>query len=152
MIQVKERSIHGKTVKVQQLPARKAILLKAKLVRIFGPSLGKLADGFKGGSFLDADLDISGAAEKLFAALPEDKVLPLIDELLKGVFVDNLDVSSEDKFDHVFTEDQMLLYKTIGFVLEVNYKSFLEKSGIGSHFKQSQTVPQSDSVPESTKN
>ena len=42
MIQTKEKQIHGAVYSVTQLPARRALRLKAKLLRLFGPALAHL--------------------------------------------------------------------------------------------------------------
>ncbi len=42
MIETREKQIHGAVYSVTQLPARRALRLKARLLRLFGPALAQL--------------------------------------------------------------------------------------------------------------
>jgi len=138
MLETKEKKIDGRSVKVTQLSARKSLQLKFKLARILGPVLGALAD--KGGSIMDADIDLLLAMEKLFSQVNEDTAFPIIMEILKPAFVDDVAIDSEEKFNHAFENDLLFMYKVIGFALEVQFKSFLGGKGIGELIEKVKTL------------
>lgn len=129
MIKTEERTIDGKKVVVTQLPARKSIAQKIKLFRIFGPAFGKIMEG--SGNVLDKEIDFADVIQKLFQNIDENSFIPLVQDLFITTTVDGMQVNKDTEFDLVFSENLMLVYKVIGFTLEVNYKSFLGEKAIG---------------------
>ena len=139
MLEPKEKVIDEFKVMVTSFPARYGFKLQAKLLRIFGPVIGELVSGMKGKkeSASETDVNLSGLStsiEKLFDSLDEDKAEKLVFELLQSTRINGQEVTAT-VFDEVFQERYDTLYKTIGFVLEVNYGSFFGKSGIGQALK-----------------
>ena len=153
MVETKEKTIDGLKVSVTQWPARKAWKYKRRLAGAFGPAIAELGAGLEGNplknkksekestidNIMDGDFDFSklgSAIEKLFLQITEDSV----DAYLLMFFDDNMKIDNAvingDIFDQMFAGKMLTVYKIIGFVLEVNYGSFLGKSGIGSILKK----------------
>ena len=111
--------IDGKEVVVSKFPARYGLGLQVRLVKTVLPivptdnnsdTITKMAEGLSG--------------------LTDDAVIELVLDLLKQTTVDGKPVGEDAHFDIVFSGEFGLLFDVIKFVLEVNYKSFLEKIGL----------------------
>lgn len=144
MIETKERKIGELNISVTPWPARKAFKNQIMLGKVFGPSLRELGAAIKGatdtGIDSDADFSMIGQAfANLFEHLSESEAESVLKKLTDGVLVNNVEPTPE-QFDTYFAGDMMGIYKVIGFVLEVNYGSFLEKSGIGALLQKKQTT------------
>lgn len=157
MIETKEKAIGGSVYTVTQLPARRALKLKAKLVKMFGPALTQIfltsqeveekrpeemttdelanqlsisaVDKYKIG-----DMRKSGVVKgvQLLVSSLDDKTFDdLCMELLIGVRKDGAELTAS-KVDQDFAGDLSSLYQVLFFVLEVNYADFFGWSGIGN--------------------
>ena len=113
-----------------------------------GPILGKLGEAFaslppdalSSGeiSILDVDIPLAmGAIEQLAMSMDDATFDRFIEVMFTAVRFDNKEYK-DNMFDVVFTNNMMAFYKTIFFVLEVNYKDFFVKSGIGRAVKGNQ--------------
>ena len=112
--------ISGKEVVVSKFPARYGLGLQVRLVKTILPVIP--TDG-------NTNDTISKMAEGL-SNLTDEAVIDLVLDLLKQTTVDGKLVGEEAHFDIVFSGEFGLLFDVIRFVLEVNYKSFLEKIGL----------------------
>lgn len=146
MIETREKQINGSTYSCTQLPARRALRMKAKLLRIFGPSL--------------AQLFLPGGTDKNMAGLPfskgeavkaiecvmlqlDDKTFEnLVLELCQGVRKEGMELT-DSVIDVEFAGDLPTLMQVLAFVVDCNFGSFFGESGIGSLFKEEPPMPQS---------
>lgn len=140
MIQTKEKTINGATYSVTQLPARRAIKLKAKLLKLFGPVLAQVfifATDSKTDSLANENL-IKGF-EVLSAHIDENSFESLVTELLTGVRKDGLELTPAI-IDLEFAGDMASLYLVLWFILEVNYSNFFSLIGIGNQSTTDQSA------------
>lgn len=144
----KHKEIDGIAISVTQWPARKAFKYKRKLGKIFAPAIGELGAAInpddikklkKGKpkkddvSFLEKDFDFSkvgNAFTMLFDSITEDEIDTIFVWMFSGVRIKDKELTL-DEIDVTFAGEMMTIYKVFGFVLEVNFGSFLGKSGIG---------------------
>ena len=105
MIEAKEKEIEGCKVTVSQFPARYGFKLQVKLAGIFGPVLGEVLSGVKGGkNFSQSDINmekLSDAIRVLFEKINQDTALDLILEILKSTHIDGKEITPET-FDIIF--------------------------------------------------
>jgi hypothetical protein len=145
MIQTKEKQIKGAVYSVTQLPARRALRLKAKLLRLFGPALAQLLlpggsnDSISGLPFSKAEA--VRAVESLMAQLDDKTFESLVLELCQGVRKDGMELT-ESVIDVEFAGDLGTLMQVLWFVIDCNFGSFFGESGIGSLFGNIAQVPQ----------
>lgn len=152
MVKTERTTINETPVIVVQLPARKALLLKTKLVKLLGPALAKLfgtdsLPSAKGVSNIDQEIDpaaLSAAMALLVDRLEPDAFLSLVLECLAGTKVEvngtPVDVSRET-FDVIFSGSLAFMYKVLWFSLKVNYSDFFDMEGIGSLLKYREKMP-----------
>ena len=137
MIQTKEKTINGAKYSVTQMTARKALRMKAKLLRLFGPSLAQIflpsKDKPMDGMAFSKDEAVK-ALQNLVCELQEDDFEKLCMELLVGVRKEGMELT-EQIIDLEFAGDLASLFQVVWFVLEVNFASFFGESGIGSLFE-----------------
>ena len=159
-IETKEKKIGEAVYSVTQLPARRSLRLKAKLIKMFGTSITQLL--LTGTESAEKSLDEMSKKERenflsvnpvdrcqinemrkssvvkgiqLLAETIDEKVFDeLIGELLQGVRRDGVELTSS-VIDHVFAGELMTLYHVIWFVLEVNYADFFALGGIGNRLE-----------------
>jgi hypothetical protein len=115
MIETREKIIDGATYSVTQLPARRALRLKAKLIKTFGSF------------FVSAD---SSALQSMFQSLDENLFESLCMEMIQGVRKNGVELTPAT-FDLEFAGDMASLYKLLLFVVEVNFANFFSMLGIG---------------------
>ncbi len=140
------RIIDGHSVEVTPFPARPALLYKYKLLQLLG---GPLIDLIKGpiagllkrvkpgtavsreqlAGFLDLDLKLDGLTSHIFDTLDPEKSTELIFDMCACVRFDNHEMT-ETFINATFASSLSKLYRIFFFVLEVNYKDFLELLGI----------------------
>ena len=141
-----QKIINEIEVSVGTFPAVKGLKLKFKLFKRIGPGLTTLAKGLEGSGseFSSTNLDLSvlpEAIEKLFSGFEADEFVKIILELLQLTTIEGQTISNEDLFNVTFTGEFGFLYKVLAFVIEVNFKSFLELLPIGKGQKEGQTKP-----------
>lgn len=139
-IETRDTTIGGHKISVTQLPARRAITLKIKLIKTFGPGLAEVLGSIdrtktKGSSTI-LDSEISGSSlsagfTKLADAVDPDVFLKLLEELFQGVRVDGVEWSWAIA-DQNYAGDLGTLYQIAFFVLKVNYESFFASANIGT--------------------
>lgn len=146
MIQTKEKQIKGAVYSVTQLPARRALRLKAKLLRLFGPALAQLflpgsnAESMSGLPFSKAEA--VRAVESLMSQLDDKTFESLVLELCQGVRKDGMELT-DSVIDIEFAGDLGTLMQVLWFVIDCNFGSFFVESGIGNLFGNVTPMPQS---------
>ena len=142
MVEEKIKQIDEIDIRVTQWPARKAWKYKRKLGHLFAPLITEIAAGIEGGAsdsitknILDGDFDLTklgSALEKLFEKLDDAEM----DRLFLMFFEGNVRIGETsmtmEMFDQTFAGKMVTVYKMMGFVLEVNFGSFLGEGGIGT--------------------
>lgn len=124
MIETREKLIDGATYSVTQLPARRALKLKAKLIKTFGSF------------FLGGD---SNSLTTMLHSLDENQFEALCMEMIQGVRKNGVELNA-GTFDLEFAGDMAGVYKVILFVIEVNFANFFQMVGIGlPSFSEDQT-------------
>ena len=133
MIETKTKQIDERSVSVTQFPARKGLKIKLRLAKMIAPGLASAAGITKDGLESDVDFKVLAyAVGQLVNSLGNDATVDFIaKELMQGARLDDKEIT-ESVFDMEFAGDYGLLYKIIGFILEVNYGSFFENLNIGS--------------------
>lgn len=140
-IETKEKEIKGSIYTVTQLPARRALRLKTKLIKLFGASLAQLVlnqpEEKKDKQAAETEYDkvrikdiynsgVVKSIQFLCQNLNENTLEELIVELMQGVRRDGVELVPA-QIDHLFAGDLGTLYTVILFVLEVNYADFFER-------------------------
>jgi hypothetical protein len=142
MIKTRTETINGKIISVTQLPARRAIRLKARLLKLLAPTFGALFDSApRGRNILSTDIPPAAfgkALEKLAETLQPEEYESLILESLSGTKIDNSDISTQT-FDIIFGGELLFLYKVVWFSVKVQFEDFFGEGGIG---KLLQRIPQ----------
>ena len=158
-----DKVIDGKNVKVVRQGLRSRIKTKAVVLSIAGPAIAKacmpILDNLKGdGDKPDlkniniGDIDLTNilvpAVEGLSESISDDKLLKLIDTLMSGVYVDDIDVSDPDKFEAVFETCMGTMYKVCAFAAKVNFSDLMSDLStlIGLQGGEKEQTEQKDSV------
>jgi len=115
MIETREKKIDNAVYSVTQLPARRALKMKAKLIKLFGSML------------LGGD---SNSFQNMCSSLDENQFESICMELIQGVRKNNIELTPST-FDLEFAGDMAGVYKLLLFVIEVNYENFFTMIGIG---------------------
>lgn len=136
MIRTEQKVIDGSVYTATQFPARYALRLKAKLIKIFGSPLTQILfpEGKPLENILDYELkkdDIVKAIPLLFENLDEKTFDSLIIEILSGVRKEGVELTA-NVIDLEFSGELHTLYKVIWFVIELNYGSFWKRGITGS--------------------
>lgn len=128
MIETFEKQINNSTYMVTQLPARRALKLQAKLLKLLGPAASEL--------FLAAAKDIHNADSAIPKAISllvnelDDKTFDVfIMEMIQGVRKDGIELN-EKTVDIEFAGKLNELFLVVQYVLEVNYGDFFQEGGI----------------------
>ncbi len=130
----KTREINGTTYKVTTMDAFVAISVKAKLIKLFGSSLGELTGGANKES-------IKQAITILSSNMDDDNIVSIIRKLFeKNVFyVQVVGTQSIDKpveFGSHFSGKTLEMWQVALFILEVNFSDVLGKLGLNSLFQE----------------
>lgn len=127
---VKEKTIEGRSVKVNQFPASYGWRVFCRLSRGVIPAIAAIAGSVKDWKTIDIQGDgLAKAAEYIVTEMEPEKSEALIKDLLSMTFIDGKEAVKD--FDLTFQGEYLLLMKCLAFSIEVNYKSFLGKSGMG---------------------
>jgi len=133
MIESKEKIIEGAKYYVSQFPARRALKLQTRLVKLLAPSLFATLGSAKSMDILDvdlSDLSIGKAVEMLVNRLDENDLENLVLELLCMTRREGKEITPQH-FDMVYAGNFNELFKALFFVLEVNFASFFQAIDIG---------------------
>ncbi len=126
MIETKEKIIDGSSYSVTQLPARRAIKLQTRLVKLFGSI------------FMGND---SSSFQSVCQNLDENQFESLCMEMIQGVRKNGMELTPAT-FDLEFAGDLAGIYKLLFFVIEVNFSNFLELLGIGLPSLEQNPIPE----------
>lgn len=113
---------------VTQWPADKALLMKFRLAKLFGPSITSIISVIGDKSATDNDqIDaMSNAFTKIFENNTPEDVVAIIKEVVIGVGRDGKR-TKESSFNEFFSgEDMLEAYKVFVFVLQVNYSHLMK--------------------------
>jgi len=141
-VETQTKQIGGVRYDVSPFPGRKGLRLQYRLLKVIGTPISVLfgaakgVTGLKDESVLDKEVNpevFGKAIEMLFKALSEIEFEALILELLSSTRKDNVEITP-NTFDVAFAGDYGQLFEVLAYVLEVNYKSFLDRIGIGKLF------------------
>lgn len=163
MIETKEKVINGSSYAVTQLPARRALKLKTKLIKLFGPALTQLfMTAFEEKTIVKPDLqeeneerlvqqqidDMKKAnfvkgVQLLVQNLDEKTFDELVLEMIQGVRKDGKELTL-GAIDMDFAGNLYHLYELLYHVLETNFADFFALGGIGNHYDYPAPMPNSD--------
>lgn len=116
---------------VTQWPADKAILMKMKLAKTFGASIGLIASVAlestkKKVSEAEEAKALSEGISTLFQSNTPEEVTDLIKKCVIGVAMDGTKIT-ETSFNQIFSGDELMdVYKVFMFVIKVNYGNLLK--------------------------
>lgn len=114
---------------VTQWSAEKAMLMKMKLAKQFGPSLAIMAS--KNEDDGDEAEGISKAIELIFKNNSPEEVVAMVKETVMGTACDGKRIT-ETSFNELFSGDNLLtVYMVFIFVLQVNYANLLKGRLVG---------------------
>jgi len=140
MYQTLEKTINGSTYSLTQLPARRALKLKARLLKVFGPSLAQMV--FASKDAFDQE-NVVKAMNLLVDHIDDATFEKLTVELLQGVRKQGVELT-DSVIDSEFAGDLGTLFLVLWFVLEANYGSFFALSGIGNPFNAPEPQDKTD--------
>jgi len=152
MIETREKFIEGATYTVTQLPARRAIKLKARLIKLFGPVMAQIFITATATSAEEQKKNgLVKAIEILGNHIDENQFESLLVELLNGVRKNGVELTPS-VIDLEFAGDIATLYQVAWFVIEVNFANFFSLIGIGSQFLSEIPKPTEDTRRTYTRN
>jgi hypothetical protein len=143
MIETKEKVIDGAVYTVTQLPARRALRLKSKLIKVFGPSLAGFVVAASDKDVEQKKQDLINAVKSLSASIDENILESLMLEILQGVRKNGVELNGST-IDMEFAGDMAGIYHVCFFVLEVNFSNFFSMLGIGNPLAEEPTTAQQD--------
>jgi len=150
MIQTKEKNIEGATYMVTQLPARRALKLKARLIKLFGPVFAQMYLTTSAEKSEDQQKqDMVRAVQILASTIDENVFENLVLEIVNGVRKNGVELTPS-VVDIEFAGDIGTLYQVVWFVLEVNFSNFFSMFGIGNQSEQA-PIPKEDTRKTFTK-
>ncbi len=127
--QSRTEEIDGVTFTVQQMPAKRALLMLHKITKAIAPALGKSLEGASLGDFKLADLELKNlgdAAQLLFQNFSESDLEQLNSQLLETATVvhEGKELPLMRVFDEVMAGKIGTVLKLLKLALEVNYGDF----------------------------
>jgi len=143
MLVAQEKIIGENTYKVTPFGALEAIKIKARMLQLFGPAIGKALGGLASSSsnLLNTTIDgdaISSAFVLLFEQLDENTFIQLLQRLLKNTIAIvgqgasgqkqaiYFSEGKEENYTLAFQGHLVDMYKVLFFVLQVNYPDFFD--------------------------
>jgi len=115
------KTIGERECSATQWSAEKAILMKLKLAKAFGPALLSLVNNDN-----ESDVNLVDSISLLFATSSPEECFALLKETLMGVAINDKRLTSL-AFNEVFDADNLFdVYKIFIFVLQVNYGNLLK--------------------------
>lgn len=136
MIEAFEKRIGEHNFTITQLPARRALRLQAKLLKLIGPCAGvvieeafkELKDS-KGNVSAITDKSLPRALNVLAGNLDEKQFEALVLDLIPGIRVDGKELT-EQLLDVLFAGKLNQLFLLLKEVLEVNFGDFFQEGSI----------------------
>lgn len=127
-IETKTKEINNETYSVTQLPARRALRLQAKLIKLFGPAAAEIFVA-AGTNLSTADHSLPKAISLLTNELDDKTFDSLVIEMLQGSRKNGEEIT-EKSIDLMFAGKLNDLFLLLAFVVEVNYGDFFQEGGI----------------------
>ena len=127
MIEVKKKIIEGSEYSVTQMTARHALQTQAKLIKMFGSSMGDALVAFAHTG--SEDYAMAKALSTFAMQLDEKTFDKMVFELLVGVRKEGMELT-DSIIQLEFAGKLNEMFLVIWFVLEANYSDFLAESGI----------------------
>lgn len=128
MIETIEKKIGNSSYMITQFPARRALKLQAKLLKMIGPSAALIFAA--AAKDLDTADDAIPQAVRLLAEQLDDKTFDtFVVELLQQVRKDGVELN-EKTIDFEFAGRLNELFLVVQQVLEVNFGDFFQEGGI----------------------
>jgi hypothetical protein len=128
MIETIEKNIGNSRYMITQLPARRALRLQAKLLKLLGPSAGVMLLAASK-DILNADDSIPKAISLLVEQLDEKTFDQFVVEMLQGVRKDGVELN-EKTIDLEFSGNLNELFLVLKEVLGANFGDFFQEGGI----------------------
>jgi hypothetical protein len=128
MIETKEIVINGSIYAVTQMPARRALKLQAKLMKILAPCASEIIIAYKDKG--NEDSHIPKAVSYLVNELDDRTFDSLILEMIEYYVRKNGVELKANVFDIEFAGKLNELFLLLKFILEVNYGDFFLENGI----------------------
>lgn len=131
MIKTETVTISGNEYVIQTFDAIKGNLILFKLIKYLRGG-ASIFDGFsKGESFLDSELPIGSALEKIMSNIDPDDMNAFIIMMLKNTTYKNSQLN-EDFIKNHFASNYLEMYKLIAAIIKINYfnegtKSFFDQ-------------------------
>lgn len=119
MLESNSKKINELNVRVNEWNVPKATRWLHRLQKVLGPTIGALITS-------NGEANLREAFTALNSQLGEEQYWEWINELLEGVVVDDKPVN-KDSINSIFKGRLLLMHKVIFFVLEVNFKDFLDE-------------------------
>ena len=117
-------TIDGIDVSYTQLPAKKSLALKYRLLGLLGGAVSDIANSI--GKKDDEQLEAFGKAlQDVFGRNDPNEVLAIIEQTLKPVFINGERID----IDRDFTGNLELMYKILFWVLDKEYGNFIRGFG-----------------------
>lgn len=145
MIETKTKSINGNDYSVVQLPARRALNLKMKLLKTFGAGIAALYNAYENDP--NAADQVLPQAIMLLTANVDDKTFDqFVLDMLPGVRKNGMELTPS-VIDAEFAGSLSELMEVLKFVLEANFGDFFREGGIinlllaNLRTNKTQTVP-----------
>lgn len=144
MIETREQVINGSRYTVTQMTARRALRMKARLLKMFGKALAQIFlpsndESIQGMAF--SKNSAVSAIQSLCESMDDKAFESVLVELLSGVRKEGMELT-EGIIDLEFAGDLATLYQVVWFVLEANYSNFFQALGI--------TLPSNEVVKQAT--
>lgn len=117
---------------VTQWPATKALLMKARLAKVFGASIAMIGAAAMGKSRDDSKdaKALADGLESLFNNNSPEALVGLFKESIIGVACDGNKIT-ESSFEELFSGDNLLdIYKVFLFVVKVNYGNLVKGQSV----------------------
>jgi hypothetical protein len=143
MITTLEKFIEGSNYSVTQFPARRALRLKARLIKHFGPGVAQILIPSEETSASEQKQKFVKAIETLSLSLDENQMESLAIELLSCTRKNGVELTAPN-IDLEFAGDMSALYQVIWFVIEANFANFFTLLGIGNQFSEANPANKAD--------
>jgi len=109
---------------ITQWPAEKAMIMKFRLLKCFGPAMASLIELIGDNNDVDGD-SLSSAIENLFSKSSPDELSKMIKDCVVGVAKDGTRIT-ESSFNQIFSGDELVnVYKIFILVVRVNFGNLL---------------------------
>ena len=114
--------IGGNTYSATQWSATESLLMKMRLVKLFGPAIAALAPSEN----KDDMKSLSDGLTNMFVSNDPKEVVAVLKECIIGVALDDTRITASSFEEHFSGDNLLKVYQVFIFVLQVNYGNFLK--------------------------